>query len=54
MRRLRVGTPRSIARNDQAAFERFMVQDADAYAALDDALAGVSRRGNRLGGFVRR
>jgi heme-degrading monooxygenase HmoA len=40
--------------NDHAAFERFMVQEADAYAALDDALAGVSRRGTRLGGFVRR
>ena len=38
----------------QAAFEQFMVQEAGAYAALDDALAGVSRRGTRLGGFVRR
>jgi heme-degrading monooxygenase HmoA len=40
--------------SDQAAFEHFMVQEADAYAELDDALASVSRRGTRLGGFVRR
>jgi heme-degrading monooxygenase HmoA len=39
---------------DQASFEDFMVQESDDYAALDDALAGVSRRGTRLGGFVRR
>lgn len=39
---------------DKEAFEHFMVQEADAYAALDDALASVSRRGTRLGGFVRR
>jgi heme-degrading monooxygenase HmoA len=39
---------------DEASFVRFMGQHGDAYAALDDSLAGVSRRGTRLGGFVRR
>jgi heme-degrading monooxygenase HmoA len=39
---------------DEASFGRFIRQHGDAYAALDDALAGVSGRGTRLGGFVRR
>lgn len=39
---------------DEASFDRFMAERGEAYAALDDALAGVSGRGTRLGGFVRR
>lgn len=39
---------------DEASFERFMAQHHTAYAALDEDLAGVSGRGTRLGGFVRR
>lgn len=39
---------------DAASFDRFMAQHHQAYAALDDDLAGVSGRGTRLGGFVRR
>ena len=39
---------------DEASFERFMAQHHEQYAALDDELAGVSGRGTRLGGFVRR
>ncbi len=35
-------------------FEDFMAAHGDAYAALDDALAGISGRGTRLGGYERR
>lgn len=39
--------------HDEASFKRFMAEHGDAYAALDDDLAGVSGRGTRLGGFTR-
>ncbi|WP_448811092.1 antibiotic biosynthesis monooxygenase family protein [Agromyces bauzanensis] len=38
---------------DETSFDRFMAEHGEDYAALDDALAGVSGRGTRLGGFVR-
>lgn len=38
---------------DEASFVRFMEEHAEAYAALDDALAGLSGRGTRLGAFER-
>ncbi|GAA4381508.1 antibiotic biosynthesis monooxygenase family protein [Agromyces bauzanensis] len=39
---------------DEASFDRFTAEHGEAYAALDDVLAGISGRGTRLGGFVRR
>jgi quinol monooxygenase YgiN len=39
---------------DAASFDAFMALHVDAYAALDDALALISSRGERLGAYVRR
>lgn len=39
---------------DAVAFEAFIGVHGDQYAALDDALAGISSRGHRLGAYVRR
>lgn len=40
--------------SDAASFDTFMTLHGDAYAGLDDELAPISSRGERLGAYVRR